>query len=218
MDDKDKLIELRTKVDQIYTLFGFLFCDSGAKMRPQTVKRIADLFHDTQELYRRVSHRITTLPIPISTPLFSDNANSFSDGAVTLAGHCQLLGDLLVEQIEAHVGKVNFRLEGEYYRMLKDAAETEINQAIIRIDNPKAVLPAFSFKEFMPAHFVLRSELVNKGSKKGLLGISSGRLTQLQQREENPFPKPLLVQGRVETYLVDEVEAWEKRESERKSS
>ncbi len=216
MDDKEKLIALRVKTIGIYDRFGCLFTDTPAGLRDKLVKQIADQFHESNNLYKEVSHRIDKHPLSVATPLLSVDAKSFAGGAVDLAAHCHMLGDILVEQIETHEGRLTFAMERDYYRMLSEAVEVELDQAIVKIDNPKAKFPPFSFKVFMPSHFVLRSDLCNKGSKKGLLGISSGRLTQLQQRPDNPFPKPLIIQGRVETYIMDEVEAWEIRESEKK--
>lgn len=57
-----------------------------------------------------------------------------------------------------------------------------------------------------PRPTVTRSELVNVGRSKGLLGIGTSRLSQMIKAEG--FPAPIRIEGKVQTFDIAQVNEW----------
>jgi hypothetical protein len=214
MNDKEALIALRDLAKGTYTLYAAIFLKTRRLMMAENIDRVAGNWPKLNDLYDQVQHRLASNPIDMVTPLQEMSSRNFTGAAINLSFQCKAMGGLLRKQILSHEHK-NMDSDVIYYQMLQEATEHEINNAITLIDNPKAKMPPLSIKHYMPSFVVTRKDLIGQ---EGIVGVSSGRITQLMDREDHPFPRPFHKRGREEYWTIDSVEAWLQAEEKRKSN
>lgn len=200
----ESLKAMRSAASNVYEQYGLLFCtlasgDELQAMQTAIVARLAAQRDEMQDLYNDNVHLLQTGRYSIRTPMSAITVRTLTEGACVLCCECDDLGDILLQAVADEADPKQNLL---YHQIMSTAVADEINAALLRIECPGEQVPTVR-DSFIREMFVRRSELTNKGKKKGLLNISTGRLSQLKG-----FPKPVGKDGKDELFLIADVNAW----------